>query len=154
MKEYLTEEELALLIEQTERQEPYAPGYMKERILNQAFPKQTVKARPRPGGREASIKFFSYRLKIIAGMAAAVFMLAILPVQQNGREYGESIREREWTRRMQEETPKDRKAADINYVLNEGARRADHKLNAWFGKISDWQKESLFERDGGIYYED
>ena len=41
MKEYPSDEELRLFIEELEQQELYAPKHMKEQILNRAFPKQT-----------------------------------------------------------------------------------------------------------------
>ena len=81
MKEYPSDEELRLFIEELERQELYAPKHMKEQILNRAFPKQTAQGLPTPGGGRDPVQLFSYRLKIIAGMAAALMMLVLLPIQ-------------------------------------------------------------------------
>ena len=50
MKDYMTDEELELFIEHMEQRELYAPKHMKEQILNQAFPKQTVEVLPKSGG--------------------------------------------------------------------------------------------------------
>ena len=47
MREYLTDEELERMIDQLEGQELYAPKYLKEEILNKAFPKQTEQVLPK-----------------------------------------------------------------------------------------------------------
>jgi hypothetical protein len=38
---------------------------------------------------------------------------------------------------------------DVNYVLNEGMRRADQKINLWIGKINNLSFENLFKTDNG-----
>ncbi|MCM1136593.1 MAG: hypothetical protein NC400_13595 [Clostridium sp.] len=153
MNGYLTDEELNLFIEQLERQKLYAPPHMKEQILNQAFPEKTVEALPKSGGGERTIAFFSYRLKIIAGMAAAVFMLAALPVQEKEGGYEGTAGEQSRAEWLKEEALKDKDRIDINYMLNEGTRRANQEINSWFNKISNWQEKNFYQKDGGIYYE-
>lgn len=87
MREYPTDEELELFIQQMEQQELYAPKHMKEQILEKAFPRQTVEVLPKSGsGRE--VRLFTYRLKIAAGMAAALVMLMLLPGILGSGRYG------------------------------------------------------------------
>ncbi len=141
MKEYLTDEELELFIEQLESQELYAPKHMKEQILGRAFPKQTAEAQPKSGGGKSTVQLFSYRLKIIAGMAAALLMLVLLPMQG---ELWES-REMEWEDTRKESLEEEHEEGpDLNYILNGGARRAGEKLNAWVGALNRIQPGRLF----------
>lgn len=159
MKEYLTDEELELLIEQMERQELYAPKHMKEQILNQAFPKQTVEVLPKSGGSKRPTSFLAYRLKIVAGMAAAIVMLMILPMRGEIHEYDREAERKIRTERMQEYTRNDagekaeKDGIDFNHAFNEGTWKLDRKINSWFNKINSWGFDNLSE-DGGIYYED
>ena len=81
MREYPTDEELERLIAQLEQQELDAPKNMTEQILSQVFPKQTDKMPAKSGSAQKPIALFTYRLKIIAGMAAALMMLAVIPMQ-------------------------------------------------------------------------
>ena len=161
MKEYLTDEELNLLIEELEQQTLYAPRHMKEQILSQAFPKQTVQVLPQSGGgRErqkgaSTIGLLSYRLKIIAGMAAALMMLVLLPIQGELQE----AQRAEWEEAYREEEAPDdkedafrreeaphREETDWNSILNGKMRRAGERLNLWIGRIDHMQIGSLFEK--------
>lgn len=149
MKEYPTDEELELFVEQLEQQELYAPKYMKEQILSRAFPKQTAEVLPRSGGGKGSVQLFSYRLKIIAGMAAAFLMLVLLPIQGELRESRESMKDLEkWENSLQESWKGDEEenALDVNNMLNGGVRRAGERLNAWIGRLDHIQLGSLFEK--------
>ena len=105
MKDYMTDEELELFIEHMEQRELYAPKHMKEQILNRAFPKQTAQGLPAPGGGRDPVQLFSYRLKIIAGMAAALMMLVLLPIQGELQE----AQRAEW-----EEAYREEEAPDVN----------------------------------------
>lgn len=78
MREYPTDEELEFFIQQMEQQELYAPKHMKEQILEKAFPGQTVEVLPKSGSGTGAVRLFTYRLKIAAGMAAALVMLMLL----------------------------------------------------------------------------
>ncbi len=149
MKEYPTDEELALFINSLEQQELYAPRYLKEEILKRAFPEQTVQAQPRPGGGERRVRLFTYRLKIITGMAAAVFMLAVLPSfgRENGYEAGaewEGRSEQEmeiaqdmadWQDKMEDEENADA-STNLNYILNEHMRKTSERMNSFIGQIN------------------
>lgn len=152
MKEYLTDEELELFIEELEQQKLYAPKHMKEQILNQAFPKQTVEVLPKSGGRERPASFLAYRIKIIAGMAAAIVMLMLLPIQGEQRGYDAELERKSQAAWMQEMDEDDNDNVRFNDIFNEGTRRVNHEINSWFNKMDNW-KFNLFE-DGGIYYED
>ncbi len=148
MKEYPSDEELRLFIDELERQELYAPKHMKEQILNRAFPKQTAQGLPAPGGGRDPVQLFSYRLKIIAGMAAALMMLVLLPIQGELQE----AQRAEWEEAYREEEAPDdkedafrREEADWNSILNGKMRRAGEKLNLWIGRLDHMQIGSLFE---------
>lgn len=153
MKEYLTEEELKLLVEELEQQELYAPRHMKEQILSQAFPKQTVTVLPQSGGgrkrqRGASaIGLLSYRLKIIAGMAAALLMLALLPMQEDPGQYMVQ-EERPWQEDLRGGDGREDRT-DLNGMLNGSMRRTSERLNAWIGRIDHLQLGSLFGMENG-----
>lgn len=153
MKDYMTDEELELFIRQMEQQELYAPRHMKEQILNQAFPKQTVEVLPKSGGSGKQASLLAYRIKIIAGMAAAIVMLMILPMRSeiSGQEREMERRLRTESMREQEDDGKER--IDFNSVFNEGTWKVNRKINSWFDRINNWGFDNLYE-DGGIYYED
>lgn len=141
MREYLSDEELARLIEQLEGQELYAPKHLKEEILNKAFPKQTEQAQPKPKstGRKP-ISLFSYRLKIVAGMAAALIMLMLIPLGAGNGIYDNGI----YDNGMDDMTYRQKRMEDmeqeylksgnesLNSILNEGARRLNKEINSWF----------------------
>jgi len=155
MKEYPTDEELELFIEQLEMQELYAPRHMKEQILNRAFPKQTVEAQPGSGGEKSAVQLFSYRLKIIAGMAAALLMLVLLPIQGELREArGNPGSFEEWEESRQEkwkEEAREEKEPDLNYMLNGRVRKAGERLNAWIGQLDHIELDSLFGKRTNVF---
>lgn len=153
MSKYPTDEELELFIKQMEQQELYAPKHMKEQILSQAFPKQTVEVMPKSGSKKRSVQLLSYRLKIIAGMAAAIFMLLLIPSLGAGGEYRMEGETKEWEKEEAAQTQvRDRR--DANAILNEGARTLNQRIDGWLQQINNLQMGSLFEmRNGGELYE-
>ncbi len=153
MKDYMTDEELELFIEHMEQRELYAPKHMKEQILNQAFPKQTVEVLPKSGGGRKQASLLAYRIKIIAGMAAAIIMLMILPMQREIRGYESEMERRLYTESMREQEDDGKEHIDLNTAFNEGTWKINRKINSWFDRINNWGFDNLYE-DGGIYYED
>ncbi|MEY8324542.1 hypothetical protein AALB47_11605 [Lachnospiraceae bacterium 54-11] len=153
MKDYMTDEELELFIEHMEQRELYAPKHMKEQILNQAFPKQTVEVLPKSGGGRKQASLLAYRIKIIAGMAAAIIMLMILPMQREIRGYESEMERRLHTESMREQEDDGKEHIDLNTAFNEGTWKINRKINSWFDRINNWGFDNLYE-DGGIYYED
>ena len=153
MKDYMTDEELELFIEHMEQRELYAPKHMKEQILNQAFPKQTVEVLPKSGGGRKQASLLAYRIKIIAGMAAAIIMLMILPMQREIRGYESEMERRLRTESMQEQEVDGKEHIALNTAFNEGTWKINRKINSWFDRINNWGFDNLYE-DGGIYYED
>lgn len=136
MREYPTDEELKRFIEELEQQELYAPKHMKQQILSQAFPKQTVAELPKSGRRKASVSVLAYRLKIVAGMAAALLMLAVIPMQ--GASYDSVSGQEEWEQarlseqeKMQERFFSEKSGMDVNAYLNDKMREANQKMNSW-----------------------
>lgn len=151
MNQYPTDEELELFIKQMEQQELYAPKHIKEQVLNQAFPKQTAGVLPKSGKNPSPVSFLAYRLKIIAGMAAAIFMLFMIPSFKMGRGQ-EAV---EWPKEMEEMQAEKRNGMNINSVLNTSARQVNQKLNDWLTGMGSLQIRNLFGmEDGGNLYED
>ncbi len=153
MKNYPTDEELELFIRQMEEQELYAPKHMKEQILSQAFPNQFKEALPDSGSGGQTIQFLAYRIKIIAGMAAAVLMLVTLPMQGRDWQEQDTVPERKlldiWEQEMEQKD-----TMDINNMLNEGTRKVNRKMNVWLEGVNNLWNRSLFEKkDGGYIYE-
>ncbi len=153
MNNYPTDEELEFFIRQMEEQELYAPKHMKEQILNRAFPNPIKEALPDSGGGGKTVQFLAYRLKIIAGMAAAVLMLVILPMQGRDWQDQDKTQERKlldtWEQEMEQKD-----TIDINNMLNEGTRKVSRKMNAWLEGMNNLWNRSLFDKkDGGYIYE-
>lgn len=146
MSGYPTDEELERLIGQLEKQELYAPKHMKEQILSQAFPEKTVKEFPVSGSRTRTVQNFTYRLKIIAGMAAAVIMLMIIPAVNSSREPMWFTADEKNTLNEDELTANER--------LGERTREMNQRFNSWFERVNSFRLENLFHmRDGGNYNE-
>ena len=150
MREYPTDEELERLIAELEQQELYAPKHMKEQILSQVFPKQTDKMPAKSGSAQKPIALFTYRLKIIAGMAAALIMLAVIPMQ-NGNLLPLNAVEELQTKQQER---KDEKEINLNAFLNESMRKVNRKMNTWLGKENDRQIENLTEENDGGYQDE
>lgn len=155
MKGYPTDEELNLLIEQMEEQELYAPRHLKEEIMNKAFPKQTEQAQPKnKSGIPEPITLFTYRLKIIAGMAAALIMLMLIPIRSGTDAATDDAARWQKHSEAMDENYKNSDSGSVNSLLNEGTRRIDDKINSWLGITEDYPLNSIFEMmNGGNYYE-
>lgn len=151
MKGYPTDEELNFLIEQLEEQELYAPRHLKEEIMNRAFPKQTEQAQPKnKSGVSRPIAQFTYRLKIVAGMAAALIMLMLIPLQPGTDEaVNDEVRWQKYSEAMDEKYLSD-SGSTVNSLLNEGTRRISNKFQAWFGRADEYPQNSLFEMMGSV----
>ena len=150
MREYPTDEELELFIEELEKQKLYAPKHMKEQILSQAFPKQTVEVLPKSGSTQKPVTVFAYRLKIIAGMAAALLMLAVIPMQSAA--YGPGGTMGKWQQpkwQSKEQQLQNESKVDVNAFLNERMRKVNEKMNTWVGKNDAWEIDGLFEETYG-----
>lgn len=142
MNKYPTDEELAIFIQKMEQQELYAPKYMKEQVLRKAFPKQTVEVLSESGSKTRTVQVLAYRFKIIAGMAAAIFMLLLLPsLELDGKYKAEQEAQR---REREAERMEDTDRIDVNYMLNEGVRQINRKMNAWFERTEDLQMKNIF----------
>lgn len=153
MNRYPSDEELNAFIEQLEQQELYAPKNMKEEILKQAFPKQTVEVLPRTKSqqttqisRKAKVSLFSYRLKIVAGMAAAIVMLIVIPMQDTGRTYDArmQVQTEATSENQQAEGSEKTPSVDVKNVLNESTRKVNQKINTWTENFNN-----LFEINRG-----
>lgn len=77
MNRYPEDEELNRFIEELEQKELYAPAHLKEEILLRAAKQVSQNS----GKRNEPVSFLTYTLKIVAGMAAAIFLVFMIPVQ-------------------------------------------------------------------------
>lgn len=159
MREYPTDEELERLISELESQGLYAPRYMKEQILDQAFPKKAPEIF-RESQRNGTVQTFTYRLKIITGMAAALIMLILLPSLE-GVSYGTKYLPEEEESFLTEQEQKEGQSGHekpylyVNEIFGEKTRMINRKFNVWFEHLNSFQLENLFDNEnGGIYYED
>ncbi len=140
MNGYPSEEELNLLIEQLEAQQLYAPRHLKEEILNKAFPKQTAEGLPQSkSGGKRPVQILVYRLKIIAGMAAALILLMLIPLQEETRLSTDEAFAQRQQNRVQSETeePDKEDKMNINGRMNYGTRLINEKVNSWINNIGD-----------------
>ncbi|MDY5870730.1 MAG: hypothetical protein SPK58_10060 [Lachnospiraceae bacterium] len=151
MREYPTDEELERLIAELEQQELYAPKHMKEQILSQVFPKQTDKMPAKSGSAQKPIALFTYRLKIVAGMAAALIMLAVIPMQNGSLIPLNAVGE---LQTKQQEQKDEEEGINLNALLNESMRKVNRKMNAWLEKGNNRQMVNLPEENEGGYQDE
>ena len=151
MREYPTDEELERLIAELEQQELYAPKHMKEQILSQVFPKQTDKMPAKSGSAQKPIALFTYRLKIVAGMAAALIMLAVIPMQNGSLIPLNAVGE---LQTKQQEQKDEEEGINLNALLNESMRKVNRKMNAWLEKGNNRQMANLPEENEGGYQDE
>ncbi len=151
MREYPTDEELERLIAELEQQELYAPKHMKEQILSQVFPKQTDKIPAKSGSAQKPIALFTYRLKIVAGMAAALIMLAVIPMQNGSLIPLNAVGE---LQTKQQEQKDEEEGINLNALLNESMRKVNRKMNAWLEKGNNRQMVNLPEENEGGYQDE
>lgn len=136
MSKYPTDEELEKFIRQLEQQELYAPVHIREQVLNRAFPKQTEQPLSKSGSGPGKSQILAYRLKIIVGMAAAIFILFLLPSMSMDGRYDSMEETKGWEKED---------SIYINSELNERARRVNQKINDWFEKIDILQGGNLYD---------
>ena len=151
MREDPTDEELERLIAELEQQELYAPKHMKEQILSQVFPKQTDKMPAKSGSAQKPIALFTYRLKIVAGMAAALIMLAVIPMQNGSLIPLNAVGE---LQTKQQEQKDEEEGINLNALLNESMRKVNRKMNAWLEKGNNRQMVNLPEENEGGYQDE
>lgn len=147
MNRYLTDEELSRLIEEMEQQELYAPKHLKEQILEKVHgqvPASTLKK-----NAYQPVSLFAYSFKVAAGMAAAILMLVLLPVQEGRMADMEQVARREqrqaedykaWEENLQKEiyVKEQRKA-----FVTKGRNAAEEKFNELTGFFNNfWKKEA------------
>ena len=77
-------------------------------------------------------------------------MLTLLPgILGSGRYAEERSWEEKADQRAKEWEMEEQNRLDVNYVLNEGMRRADQKINFWFGQLNGSSINNLFKTDNG-----
>lgn len=80
MNHYPTDAELEEFIASLEKEQLYAPEHLKENILECAERHDFIFGHKR---KQAQIQMFTYSIKIVAGMAAALFLLFAIPKELN-----------------------------------------------------------------------
>ena len=76
MSQYPTDEELMRFITELEKEPLYAPEHLKEEILKSFAGQNITQINKR---RQNKIQMFTYSMKIVAGMAAALLLIFTLP---------------------------------------------------------------------------
>ena len=87
---YPTDEELAKFIETLETEPLYAPPFLKESILKQLDELTLPASKQKPKWWQGN---FAYNMKVIAGMAAALILIFVLPLDMNLLEWQDQIYE-------------------------------------------------------------
>lgn len=138
MNRYPTDEELNAFIRQLEQQELYAPKNLKRQILD--------KKRRREAAVPMPVHGFAYKIKVVAGMAAALLMLVLLPMNETGAAGAErmAIREqkqteayRDWEEALQKEVAiKEKREA----ALQAGKEAAEAKIADMFQGLNIFGK--------------
>ena len=85
------DEELLSFIEELEKEPLYVPPFLKETILTRIDDLNLPSSRPVPKWWQGN---FSYNLKAIAGMAAAIILIFILPLDMNLYEWQEQVHDK------------------------------------------------------------
>lgn len=158
MNRYPTDEELNAFIERMEQQELYAPKHLKQQILE----KVSEEAIPKRSAHQ-SVQMFAYSFKVIAGMAAAILMLILSPMEEsraadNGadvyreqrliegaqataqREAKQEEAYRIWEEKLLQEVQKEENGATI---LEKGRNAIEQKITHVMGNLSYfWNEET------------
>lgn len=87
---YLTDEQLEKLMQSLEQQELYAPAHLKESVFDKLHENQ------KKAKRQKEISFGMYTFRMVAGMAAAILVLFLVPIE-NVEKTTSKIEER-WTK--------------------------------------------------------
>lgn len=141
MNRYPTDEELYSLIEELEQEKLYAPRHLKEEILQKAA---QTKAEAESKRKKASpVSLFTYRLKIVAGMAAAIFLVFMIPAKF-GNDFGPDRQIKAQRLEQQKEEEKEREKAsknkdriDLSLELHQRAMEMNEAANHIFSKINN-----------------
>lgn len=151
MNRYPTDEELNSFIEELEKEELYAPAHLKEEVLLK------VKEREQPvktGGKSQPVSLFLYTLKMVAGMAAAILLVFMLPAGNGSDVSKAGLLEEDWS--ISEEVSRDEYGEKISLdekISEHVSRKREEASNAINGLVR--KVENLFNVDdiGGNYYE-
>lgn len=137
MNRYPTDEELNRFIEELEKEELYAPRHLKEEILLKAA--KTEQMHKSESKRSQPVQMFTYTLKIVAGMAAAIFLVFMIPANYGNNAYeAEQVRMEQTQKQDWEKEKGIREEAEdgLGFRLNDSARRINAAANDLFNKIN------------------
>lgn len=146
MNRYPTDEELNRFIEELEQEKLYAPRHLKEEILQKAA--QTKEEKKSKSKKEQPVQMFTYTLKIVAGMAAAIFLVFMIPANYGSNGYGTELVRKEQTQMRNPEKEKNTKEKDkeeekdsLSFWLNDGARKMNAVANNFFNGLNETLNE-------------
>ncbi len=135
MRSYLSDEELTKLIESIEQAPLYAPRHLKEEIMK-SWEKQDIISVQKL--RQAKIQMFSYSMKIIVGMTAALFLTFMLPRMQ--MDYlGVNMADNRWQETFQENDKR------FSAVLQKGTDAINSTSDVVFNALMSFER--LFEKE-------
>ena len=154
MNRYPTDEELNAWIADLEKQQLYAPRNLKEQIMEKVRLEVTaeeteVTVSTRKKNTYQPVSLFAYSFKVAMGMAAAILMLILLPVQGGQLTAGEQIARREQKqteayKEWEENLQKERYVKEQREVLvAKGRNAAEEKFAEVTGFFNNfWKKEA------------
>lgn len=140
---YPTDEELLLFIENLEKEELYAPRYLKEKILRRAdkcagnitttenmVTHVTVAGNSARRPEKSPVSFLAYTVKVVAGMAAALLLTFSVPVG-DGSELSYA---KERAQRMQEKMEEEKKECEERLLKAQQRKSIDEIVTEYMNE--------------------
>lgn len=152
MNRYPTDEELNSFIEELEKEKLYAPLHLKEEILLKV--KEGEQPAKTGSKSQQPVSLFLYTLKMVAGMAAAVLLIFMIPAENGSDVSKAGLLEKDWSisGELSGDEYRERISLDerISEHVSQKREEASNALDGLFQKIGN-----LFNVDsvGGDYYE-
>lgn len=134
MNRYPTDEELRSFIEELEKGELYAPRHLKEEILLKA----RAQEKPEKAGRgsQQPVSFLIYSLKMVAGMAAAIILVFMIPAGNGSNVSKAGLLEKEWSASEEWEEENDSKKISLDEKISAHMNKKREEADELFRKIN------------------
>ncbi|MCI8355554.1 MAG: hypothetical protein K2P13_02320 [Lachnospiraceae bacterium] len=145
MSRYPSDEELYRFIEELEKEELYAPRHLKEEILLKV--NEEEKAEKSKNRKGQPTPFPVYTFKMAAGIAAAIFLIFMVPVQ-DGRNVSRAGFLEKWEQEKDEEEIS--LSERINDRFDRERRQLGEAVNRIFGGFGNFFDKNVL---GGDHYE-
>lgn len=153
MNRYPTDEELNSFIEELEREELYAPVHLKDEILSKV--KETEQPPILTGKKsQQPVSLFLYTLKMVAGMAAAVLLIFMIPAGNGSDVSKAGLLEKEWKISEEQNRADDMERISLDEKISERVSQKRKEVNEAIDGLLQ-KIGNLFNVDdlGGNYYE-